>query len=357
MLTQEPWQSITAITLWHLGIYLGLQARSPRIMLIAFTVIFGALAWLSLAWFRAFGGLATELNLITLICAVIAALTASGMLLIKKPLFAALSFALSILAMSTLFLLNNAAFLMAATVIIYAGAIVVTFLFVIMLAQQRGEASYDTTPREPFLACFAGWMLSIGPILVLKNLTDTWQRPLSLSQRTSQTASPNPQALDQAIRHTRTALSKLTNAINKKQPRDQIVATLFDESNQDTALATAMQSLRTLSSLSEKNFSAIHQRIEKHYELLLQTLAQEPLDYASALEQASELDRCLEHYVKLSEGGRALTTIKSPADTRGLGTALFSYYLLPVVFAGFLLLLATIGSLIVGKPKRGKLET
>ena len=37
-----------------------------------------------------------------------------------------------------LFLLQAAPFLMAATIIIYAGAIVVTFLFVIMLAQQEG---------------------------------------------------------------------------------------------------------------------------------------------------------------------------------------------------------------------------
>jgi hypothetical protein len=41
-----------------------------------------------------------------------------------------------------------APFLAAATVIVYAGAIVVTFVFVIMLAQQEGMASADQRSRE-----------------------------------------------------------------------------------------------------------------------------------------------------------------------------------------------------------------
>src|SRR3954447_6391269 len=54
------------------------------------------------------------------------------MLAQKNPVHAALSFALVVLSSCGLFLLNAAPFLMAATIIIYAGAIVVTFLFVIM---------------------------------------------------------------------------------------------------------------------------------------------------------------------------------------------------------------------------------
>ncbi|MFP6604257.1 MAG: NADH-quinone oxidoreductase subunit J, partial [Pirellulaceae bacterium] len=42
-----------------------------------------------------------------------------------------------------LFFFQGAQFLAIATIIVYAGAIVVTFLFVIMLAQPEGRASYD----------------------------------------------------------------------------------------------------------------------------------------------------------------------------------------------------------------------
>jgi NADH:ubiquinone oxidoreductase subunit 6 (subunit J) len=59
---------------------------------------------------------------------------------------------------------------MAATIIIYAGAIVVTFLFVIMLAQQAGIASADARSREPFLASLAGFVL-LGSLWVVIDRT------------------------------------------------------------------------------------------------------------------------------------------------------------------------------------------
>src|SRR5579885_2465130 len=64
----------------------------------------------------------------------------AGALLVTQhnPARAALAFALVVLSTCGLFLLLAAPFLMAATTIIYAGDIVVTFLFVIMLAQQEG---------------------------------------------------------------------------------------------------------------------------------------------------------------------------------------------------------------------------
>ncbi len=43
--------------------------------------------------------------------------------------------------------------------IVYAGAIIVTFLFVIMLAQKEGRAIYDRMARSPFLATLAGFLL------------------------------------------------------------------------------------------------------------------------------------------------------------------------------------------------------
>lgn len=87
---------------------------------------------------------------------------ASGAMTItsRNPVYSALWFAMVLLANSGLYLLTRAEFLAAATVIIYAGAIIVTFLFVIMLAQPQGTAPYDRLSREPFFACISGVLLA-----------------------------------------------------------------------------------------------------------------------------------------------------------------------------------------------------
>ncbi|HTN75930.1 MAG TPA: NADH-quinone oxidoreductase subunit J [Pirellulaceae bacterium] len=61
----------------------------------------------------------------------------------RSAVYSAIWFALTLLGTGGLFLYQGAQFLGVATVVVYAGAIVVTFLFVIMLAQPDGHASYD----------------------------------------------------------------------------------------------------------------------------------------------------------------------------------------------------------------------
>jgi NADH-quinone oxidoreductase subunit J len=61
----------------------------------------------------------------------------------QGPVYSAIWFALSILGTAGIFMFQGAQFLSVATVVVYAGAIVVTFLFVIMLAQPEGHSSYD----------------------------------------------------------------------------------------------------------------------------------------------------------------------------------------------------------------------
>jgi NADH-quinone oxidoreductase subunit J len=90
----------------------------------------------------------------------------------SNPVHAALSFALVVLSTCGLFLLQAAPFLMAATIIIYAGAIVVTFLFVIMLAQQEGISDADQRSREPFLASLAGCILLVSLVCILQRTYD-----------------------------------------------------------------------------------------------------------------------------------------------------------------------------------------
>jgi NADH-quinone oxidoreductase subunit J len=77
-----------------------------------------------------------------------------------KPVYSALYFILVIVATCGLLLLAQAEFLSAATLIIYGGAILVTYVFVIMLAQQSGgPPEYDRNAREPFFGVLAGMLI------------------------------------------------------------------------------------------------------------------------------------------------------------------------------------------------------
>lgn len=67
----------------------------------------------------------------------------------QSPVYSAIWFALSLLGTAGLFFFQGAQFLGVATIVVYAGAIVVTFLFVIMLAQPEGHSSYDRITWGP----------------------------------------------------------------------------------------------------------------------------------------------------------------------------------------------------------------
>jgi NADH-quinone oxidoreductase subunit J len=77
----------------------------------------------------------------------------------RNPVYSALWFASVVLSTAGLFLLADAPFLAAGTIIVYAGAIIVTFLFVIMLAQMEGKADYDRAARSPGWATFTCFVL------------------------------------------------------------------------------------------------------------------------------------------------------------------------------------------------------
>ncbi|MEX0727056.1 MAG: NADH-quinone oxidoreductase subunit J [Planctomycetaceae bacterium] len=83
----------------------------------------------------------------------------------RNSAYSALWFAVVTLSVCGLFLLRSAPFLSAATVIVYAGAIIVTFLFVLMLAQQEGTAGYDATSSNPLLTSVFGMVL-FGSLIV-----------------------------------------------------------------------------------------------------------------------------------------------------------------------------------------------
>jgi NADH-quinone oxidoreductase subunit J len=85
----------------------------------------------------------------------------------SRPVYSALYFVLTVFASAGLFVLMQAEFMAAALVLIYAGAILVTYVFVIMLASQatgegdtaRQMAWYDANSREPAAAAAIGFVL------------------------------------------------------------------------------------------------------------------------------------------------------------------------------------------------------
>jgi NADH-quinone oxidoreductase subunit J len=101
----------------------------------------------------------------------IAILAAILMITNRNPVYSALWFAIVTLGVCGLFLLQSAPFLAAATVIVYAGAIVVTFIFVIMLAQQSGATIYDQRSRQPLLATILAVLLLTALLGTLESST------------------------------------------------------------------------------------------------------------------------------------------------------------------------------------------
>lgn len=85
----------------------------------------------------------------------------------QKPVYAALWFVMTVLASAGLLLVSGAEFVAFAMIIIYGGAILVTYLFVIMLASQStevdgvesGTEEYDRVAKEPAVAVTAGFLL------------------------------------------------------------------------------------------------------------------------------------------------------------------------------------------------------
>ncbi|MBM3998205.1 MAG: hypothetical protein FJ297_01470 [Planctomycetes bacterium] len=77
------------------------------------------------------------------ILALIAVGSAAASVSMRNAVYAAVWFAICLLGVAGLFLYQGAQFLGVVTVVVYAGAIVVTFLFVIMLAQPTGQMVYD----------------------------------------------------------------------------------------------------------------------------------------------------------------------------------------------------------------------
>jgi len=160
----NPFLLYAAIALGGIGVCLALPRKlvSPQPLGALIAAIAGAIVLVGL-------GLNAEGQLPSVYFYIFAAIALGSALRVishPRPVYAALYFILTILASAGLYLLLSAEFMAFALVIVYAGAILITYLFVIMLATQAPSeedvdalAEYDRQSREPLMATAAGFVL------------------------------------------------------------------------------------------------------------------------------------------------------------------------------------------------------
>lgn len=74
-------------------------------------------------------------DVVQLILGIVLIASSLGVILARKPVYAGLSFLLTLLTLSALYLQLSASFIAAMQILVYAGAILVMFMFVIILFQ------------------------------------------------------------------------------------------------------------------------------------------------------------------------------------------------------------------------------
>ncbi|NQT38426.1 MAG: NADH-quinone oxidoreductase subunit J [Planctomycetes bacterium] len=189
-MNDSPWVFILATLLGAPAMWALLPGRSSR----------GRMAGVALG--SAAGGLlASQLHGVgdwvdSSLFAIFAAVTlvaAVATVTMRNPVYCAVWLALSLLGTAALLFLQGAQFLGVATVVVYAGAILVTFLFVLMLADPEGRAPYDRMSWEAALSATAG-------AVIVGILTMTITTVLAGPRKTAQdVALSNPDGAAQAI--------------------------------------------------------------------------------------------------------------------------------------------------------------
>jgi NADH-quinone oxidoreductase subunit J len=107
---------------------------------------------------------------IFIVAAAIALAGAIGIVLFRNPIASVLSLVLVMLALSVLFLLLSAQFLFAVQIIVYAGAVMVLFLFVIALLGPVRELASTRLPRQRTLAIIVAAGFAALLVSLLGNL-------------------------------------------------------------------------------------------------------------------------------------------------------------------------------------------
>jgi len=149
------------------GVYLGLPRESKpdrRGLLVIMAAVSAGV--FCLVMHRIMGDAANHVAFVVLSLFAIGG--AARMITHPKPVYSAVYFIIVILSTAAMLVLAGAEFLGLVLVAVYAGAILVTYAFVIMLSQQstmhsdhfRNALDYDRSSREPAWTVIAGFVLS-----------------------------------------------------------------------------------------------------------------------------------------------------------------------------------------------------
>jgi NADH:ubiquinone oxidoreductase subunit 6 (subunit J) len=326
------WPIALPVVLGGLAVYLLLPR--PRNYPPLWGAAVGGVALLLAGWLLIHrGGLNPEIVLFYAFAGI--AIVAGALLISQRnPARAALSFALVVLSSCGLFLLRAAPFLMAATIIIYAGAIIVTFLFVLMLAQQEGVSDADFRSREPLLSTIAGFVLLGALLYVLRLNYNT--RPLdALLQRLDEAAA---QDSSQAIEAT----------LGGPDGAKGFFAQLLAEVGQLSGAPEKATLKREIDDLQLDD-----RWLEWREGQNLPTLRQALAHLAETTRQVRHATGSLPEPAVRGAADFTVPPAGSGENVAPLGRALFSDYLLAVELAGTLLLVATIGAIAIAN-RRGE---
>jgi NADH-quinone oxidoreductase subunit J len=166
----QNWMLVASLGLLGLGVWWLMPASWPRSRAGGWLLVIAGGGLLASQLHVPTGAVAE--SVLFWIFAVAALVCSVLMITSRKPVYAALWFAMVTFSTCGLFLLQSAPFLAAATIIVYAGAIIVTFLFVMMLAQQAGATAYDQRARQPLLATIVAFVL-LGSLMYTIKIWDT----------------------------------------------------------------------------------------------------------------------------------------------------------------------------------------
>ena len=130
---------------------------------------------------------------------------AVGVVLSANPVHAALSLVATLFGIAVLFVAQEANFLAAVQVIVYAGAIVVLFLFVLMLLgiDRAEDLTVEPIGGQRVAAVVVAAAILALPILAMANadFEATGERPAAqgIDQTTGQVISASPNRLDEGV--------------------------------------------------------------------------------------------------------------------------------------------------------------
>jgi NADH:ubiquinone oxidoreductase subunit 6 (subunit J) len=268
----------------------------------------------------------------------------------RNPARGAIAFAFVVVSVSGLFLTLAAPFLAAASVVVYAGAIIVTFLFVLMLSQVQGPSDENDRSREPLLGSLAAFAFLGLVLFALQKGADAGPLParaVTADERAALLAAaehlkavPTVTTKAELAELTRAAREKVEYAVGppvsgaKEAPIPDRLAVLKDPRSR----ATARQAEKVRDA-GRKAFDSVENRL----------LAKADPTPAEVHQAAAPLVPLRDDVLLLAGQGEL------PArNVANIGYALFADHLLAVEMAGALLLVAAVGAVgIAGRKGAG----